>query len=155
MKYTDSTKEAVLVRLAIIMSLIFIGVVAVRFTDIKGGLFADFIEYETTSGLIVSSVPKMKFHIEYVFEVKGEKYTNNKVNFGPSKLRGLEEAKALVSKYPVGKQVVVYYQKGNPDFAVLQPMVNSNHAFFIGLMAISCFFGWLIYAMVSLKKSQK
>ena len=139
-------------------------IVLFRYEDIRGGFFAESIHLESTQGLIITS--KVNFHagmrgvsgyrfiIEYEFEVKGLKYFSDKVSFGNKHFRQKSKAKAITSKYPVGKIVTVYYETDNPELSILEPKDNSNTEFFIAILIFGGFIISLI-AMVFIRSRKK
>lgn len=129
-------------------------IVLFRYEDIKGGFFPDSIHFEQTTGTVITS--KMNYHvgvkgasgyrfiIEYEFKIHGIKHTSDKVNFGSKSFRRKKKAEKIIEKYPVGKEVVVYYETGNPDLAILEPQNNSNSEFFIVLAVLGSFILFLL-----------
>jgi hypothetical protein len=99
---------------------------------LKGVLFGNWIEYETTEGEIVQSGSRISPYqknirnfdafIEYLYKVDGIPYFSHQINFDLLSLRNIEHYQ---SKYPVNKLVTVYYEKGNPSFSVLEPEIRS------------------------------
>ena len=100
-----------------------------RWADIKGTYLMSAASYQTTNGVIVSSssFPCGKagrsncFEIIYKYSVEGKSYVGDHVNFRGSRSDYRDYTDGYVRKYPVGKSVVVYYEIGNPSFAVLEP----------------------------------
>jgi len=91
--------------------------------DFKGIVFAQWIEYETAEGEIIESHESYNARgkgladIDYYFLAEGDVYRSNKINFAGD----MRESEHYLQKYPVGQRVTVYYEKGNPDFSVLEP----------------------------------
>ena len=115
----------------------------------KGYLLGNWIEYETTEGEIILVDLFFEYtggpghhdavNIEYVFNVEGQTYYSDLINFAGDK----REVEHYSEKYPVGRKVVVFYEKNNPEFAVLEP---ENKAFRVvrgPLMILMFFIGYL------------
>tara|TARA_B110000238_G_C16064060_1_gene411894 strand:- start:731 stop:1240 length:510 start_codon:yes stop_codon:yes gene_type:complete len=127
-----------------------------RYEDIKGGFFLDSINFETTQGKIitsnvnyhigVNSAPGYRFRVEYEFEAEREKYTSDSVSFGSKILKDKHRAEEIIKKYPVGKEVTVYYEKNNPDFSTLEPTKNSND----DLILTFAIFVFLIFSVIAI-----
>ncbi|NQZ09443.1 MAG: DUF3592 domain-containing protein [Algicola sp.] len=148
---TKTQKKQTLLRIAATIAIIFVVIIAIRFDDIQGGFLIASNQYETSEGHIVVSQGKLRYKIQYQFEVNGQQYTSNKVHFGPTKYNSLKKSQDLSNAYPVGQQVVVYYKKDNPGFSVLNPSVNSNDDFIL-MFALLGFIGLvLLIAAISVK----
>jgi hypothetical protein len=58
--------------------------------------------------------------VQYRYQVNGRQYTSNRIEFGGTS-GGMERmAKKVVNRYPAGKKVVVHYNPGDPEYAVLE-----------------------------------
>ena len=148
---TKTQKEKNLLKIAGIIAIIFVGIIAIRFDDIQGGFVIASNQYETAEGHIMVSQGKLRYKIEYQFEVNGQQYTSNKVHFGPTKYGSLKKSQDLAAAYPVGQQVVVYHKKNNPGFSVLNPGINSNDDFIL-IFSLLGFIGFvLLIAAISVK----
>jgi hypothetical protein len=148
---TKTKKKQTLLKIAAIVAIIFVGIIAIRFDDIQGGFLISSDQYETTEALVVVSEAKLQYKIQYQFDVDGKEYTSNKVHFGPTKYNNLKKSQDLANTYPVGVQVVVYYKKNNPGFSVLNPSINSNDDFFL-IFSLLGFVGLvLLIAAISVK----
>ena len=60
-------------------------------------------------------------------------YKSNRVGFGFKGSGKKETVDAIIERYPVGKEVVVYFDKNNPSFSVLEPDRNSRFDFILVL----------------------
>jgi uncharacterized protein DUF3592 len=98
--------------------------------DIKGSYFTDPASFSSAEGRIVSSStytskPKRKtyyhYSIEYEFTVNGKNVRSGEVTFDNNYSLDQKFAQSYTSKYPVGKQVTVYYDPHDPSFSVLEP----------------------------------
>ncbi len=148
---TKLQKKQTLLKISAILAIIFVVIIAIRFDDIQGGFIIASNQYETTEGQIIVSEAKLRYNIQYQFEIDGKQYTSDKVHFGPSEYNNLKKSQDLANTYPVDAQVVVYYKKSNPEFSVLNPSINSNHDFKL-LFALYGFIGLvLLIAAISVK----
>jgi hypothetical protein len=80
--------------------------------------------------------------ISYAYEVNGRQYLSDLVNF---KERSFENSYKATSRYPSGKEVLVWYDKDSPEIAVLEKSGPTPGLIFIAVMdlLISCV-GFLI-----------
>lgn len=66
-----------------------------------------------------------EFTVEYAYDVNGTTFTNNlysyQVTYNAAHSKGAQE---LVSKYPEGSTVDVYYDPAKPENSVLLPGIN-------------------------------
>jgi hypothetical protein len=129
----------------------------VRRNDIKGTYFTDPAALSRTAGIITSSEvicrnPKggkvYEYSIRYKFRVNEKELESDRITFAPpvSNQRGFAEA--YVSKYPVGKEITVFYEKDNPSFSVLEPEEKDESVlkFFLGgALFITVVFIWAAF----------
>lgn len=104
--------------------------------------------WPTTSGVVLKS--KVTTHrsnnsssstyaadVTYQYQIEGHNYEGSTVWFGSDiSTSNRSLAQETVKKYPVAKQVVVYYDAKNPQAAVLEPGVFKTTYFYY-------LFGWL------------
>lgn len=64
--------------------------------------------------------------IDYQYQVDGQSLTNNQIKFGENSYNSRRTAEEIAANYPVGRQVIVYYDPEQPDKAVLEPGVSSG-----------------------------
>ena len=65
--------------------------------------------------------------IVYAYSVNGKKYTSSKITVGDPPLdNNVTPAKRLQAEYPVGKEVVVYYDPEVPASSALKPGIKTN-----------------------------
>ncbi|NQY38401.1 MAG: DUF3592 domain-containing protein [Alteromonadaceae bacterium] len=136
--------------------LVVIAILLARYDDIKGGFFLESINFKTTQGRIISSdinyhigansAPGYRFKVKYEFKVEQKKYISNSVNFGSKVLKDKHRAEEVIRKYPVGKEVIVYYEKDNPGFSTLEPNKNDNNQFILTFT----FFSLLILVVIAI-----
>jgi hypothetical protein len=98
--------------------------------DIKGSYLSDLASFSSAEGRIVSSstyTSKQKrttyyhYSIEYEFAVDGKSYRSDEITFDNNYSINQEFAQIYINKYPVGKNVTVYYDPHDPSFSVLEP----------------------------------
>jgi hypothetical protein len=120
-------------------------ILVARFEDLRGSFLLNTIEFVEVSGHInhsdiaYGSRPKFRFDIKYQYQVNGQVYESNRVGFGFKGSGKKETVDAIIERYPVGKEVVVYSDKTSPDFSVLEPDRNSRFDFILVLfMYLTC-----------------
>jgi hypothetical protein len=92
--------------------------------------------------------------IVYAYSVDGKKYTSSKITVGDPPLdNNVTPAKRLQAEYPVGKEVVVYYDPELPGSAALKPGTKTGDYLLAGIAGIFFFAGLLaIYQGVKGKR---
>lgn len=92
------------------------------------------------------------YHITYEYEIAGEQYSSGCVNGLPFPHLTENVARRIVERYPVGKQVKVYYKPENPEDAMLEPGWSWGYVYPIVRALIACgslaiavrvYMGWL------------
>ena len=92
--------------------------------------------------------------ISYSYVVDGQQFQSSQIYSGShGTSSGSEDAYRYISKYPVGKTVVVYYSPQDLANAVLEPGVNKTHYIFLGFGAIFAFIGLVVFLSGLLTKS--
>jgi len=123
-------------------------------------------EWPQVEGVIQSSVVQenerqVRFHkrvtyspqVFYQFTVAEQSRIGKKISF--AKLgQGYPYAQDVVSRYPKGKVVKVYYRADNPDLNVLEPGLKGHQLWFISLVGLILLMGGIASA-VWLNKAQK
>lgn len=114
--------------------------------DIKGSYFSDAASFSLAEGRIVSSSTQASrskrriyynYSIEYAFTADGKNYRSNEITFASNHSLDRTFAQIYVDKYPIGKQVTVYYDPHDPSFSVLEPEKKSSAAVGLFFMTIS------------------
>jgi Protein of unknown function (DUF3592) len=115
--------------------------------DIRGIYFSDPASFSVIEGKIVSSStyksnprrggPNYYYEIEYEFIVNEKRYHSNRITFYENGSTNPGFAQSYVNKYPVGKQVNVYYDTNDPSFSVLEPEEKGGAEFELALLIIS------------------
>ena len=127
----------------------------VNYEDIRGSFFKENINYKKAGGLIIKS--KYHYHpgkksyeyfIEYSYEVNGKVFSNSNLNFDNQNYDSKEEAEKIINDYPVGKELVIFYEDGDPSISVIDPYTTSKVdivyiIFTLFLLSIICFLVWL------------
>ncbi len=110
-------------------------ILVVRWHDVKGSHFTDIRSLATTQGTIIHAETdrhsgrygtSYHYHIEYEFYVGTERFRSDEVTFAGTGSKDPEFAKSYVERYPVGRDVTVYYNPNTPSFSVLEPRVRGN-----------------------------
>jgi len=99
-------------------------------------------QWPVTQGKVASSevvvvgghgrvAPREEAQVSYAYVVAGTSYTSDRFSFGEAKPKlkmgmGREDARTIVSAYPVGATVTVHYRAGTPGMAVLEPGVSGG-----------------------------
>ena len=95
--------------------------------------------WPTVQGKIISSdiqiqrdIRQTNYSPAILFEyfINGAKYFSNKLSFSGTSSRLISIQRALV-KYPVGTEVLVYYNPQKPQIAVLEPSVTFSAIIFL------------------------
>jgi len=111
----------------ILFPLLAAGVVTFNFRyEIRGMLLSDYIDYEQVEGEIVRSiesidggryVPVRVAEITYMYEVNNKYYQSQVISFS----HDMSRVEYYLDKYPVGKKIVIFYDKNAPEYSVLEP----------------------------------
>jgi len=129
-------------------------ILAIRFDDIRGSFFLNTIEFIETKGHISKSdishgsKPRFRFNINYKYQVNGQNYESSRIGFGFKGSDKKESVDLIINSYPVGKKVIVYFDKSNPSFSVLDPGRHSRFGFIFLLVLYFMFIGLVIYTFV-------
>jgi hypothetical protein len=67
-----------------------------------------------------AAMPTYSADIRYAYEVDEKDYHNNRVGYGDYGSSDKSHAQKIVDRYPVGKDVSVYYKSDNPDESILE-----------------------------------
>jgi hypothetical protein len=108
------------------------------------------LDWQTTQGKVTTSkaIPcSRRYHrfgsqasIVYKYSVHGASYSSNNITFAFDSLtRSCGNAEKVITQYPLGKSVVVYYDPKNPEQSVLRPGGTSFLG--IGFSLLSLIFG--------------
>src|SRR5262245_38799860 len=136
--------------------------------DVKGSLFIDLASLRSAEGKIVTSSTytsswrsKTYYHysIVYEFTVNGKNYRSDEVTFNDNYSLEQEFAQKYISKYYLGKTVVVHYDPHDPSFSVLEPEEKGDAVvklFFVAIfVSMSALFGgYLIIRRVFFTRKQ-
>jgi hypothetical protein len=129
-KITDNERSKLLFQMGFIVTLMTLFGLFSNAESIKW-LFVDPSNFDITEGKVLSSKKEFhgtyggwRFSITYEYEVDGHYYTSNRVHYGFQAMDEQSYAESYVEKYPVDKQVLVYYDPRNPGKSVLEPSVK-------------------------------
>ncbi|MBN2763381.1 MAG: DUF3592 domain-containing protein [Bacteroidales bacterium] len=121
-------------------------------------------KWPTVSGEITRSEVKVwrsdgKTHyqpdIAYAYSIDGKNYNSSKITVGDPPLdNNVTPAKRLQAEYPVGKEVVVYYDPELPESSALKPGNKAGDYLLAGFAAIFFFVGiFALYQGLKAKRS--
>lgn len=82
------------------------------------------VRSEVRSNKRANGFPGNRYVVEYEYTVGGESYFGNQVSGGWFPYGTAGWAERRVAKFPKGAMVPVYYDPGDPEFAVLDPGLN-------------------------------
>ena len=93
--------------------------------------------------------------IAYNYTVEGRKYRSNKVFLwmDAEDFHKPENAREIVDRYPVGKEVTVYYKPGNIGEAILETKIRFTHIVFPGIGILFILLG--LWALFGKSKKQE
>ncbi len=119
--------------------------------ELKGIFLSPWIEFESIEGEVVASIEAIRTtskgrtrdiaEITYQFVLDKQTYSSNQVNFSYD----MHRVDYYLKTYPKGKQVAVYYQKGNPEFSVLEPENKAIRAIIWPVITAIFIFIYLYY----------
>jgi len=122
---------------------ILFGAVALYFGSTDMRRAQDSLKWPTAEGKIESS--SVQFHrgkkgggtyhaeVRYTFTAAGKTHNGIKVAYGDYGASNPAHAQAIVSRYPKGKIVSVYYLASDPDVCVLEPGLKTQAWFLPGV----------------------
>lgn len=134
-----SAQIAVLLLIPIIMAYVMSGILfpflfyalIQDWPEIRGTYWIDSTQWQTTTGTIldgriydryISRVgTRYYYQIHYRYTVRDQAFESSQVTFTERGSVNPAFAEGYLSKYPVGKEIVVYYLPNDPAFAVLEP----------------------------------
>lgn len=98
------------------------------------------------SGLSVSYRPD----IEFVYKIDGIEYHSKRPYYGSNIGSSFKykRSKDLVDKYPVGKEVKVYYNPGNPKEAILETGLHRELFLGLGMGILFSIIGYFVYSFL-------
>jgi hypothetical protein len=71
--------------------------------------------------------------ITYTYAVNDTNHNNSTIKFGENSYSSRKKAEEILSNYPVGKNVTVYYDPEKPDRSVLEPGVSAGSFIVLGI----------------------
>lgn len=113
------------------------GTASQKWPTTNGTVIHSEVEKRTsTTGSGTNKKKKVTHHarVSYSYSVGGENYTANRVQFGQASGNPHD----IVSRYPKGKSITIYYDPETPDQAVLIP--GANTMFSMGFMGLGAVF---------------
>jgi len=163
-------------RLKVLLSRIFplIFVLAgaiIAFFGIRGLLLSKAsVEWPTAQGIVLESSVERQFsrdnsrrgestyyaRLFYEFSVDGTTFTGDRAAYGDRGSRDPSHARGVVSRYPQGKTVTVYYMPGNPEECLLEPGLQGQAWFLPGLGLVFFVVGiWLAIILPKVIRKQE
>lgn len=128
----DRERSKILLEIGLILTLM-IGCALLSNIDNLRWLFVDVKTFHQTSGQVLLSKIEpggiyggWRFDITYRYKVGELEFVSNRVHFGHQAEDNPSYAQSYVEKYPVGEQVIVFYDPNEPENAVLEPEVKWN-----------------------------
>ncbi len=87
-----------------------------------------------------------KYYVRYSYEVRGRKYTGDRVRFGGNINFNSTHARSTISRYPKDREVVVFYHPHHPNISTLERKISRYIFIFlpIGLFIVTAIFGTLV-----------
>jgi hypothetical protein len=119
-------------------------------------LATDSESWPTTPGVVTASWVEREMgsrsysyepHVTYSYAVEGAAYVGNDVRAGDFSISDRSDAEAIVAKYPVGSDVDVRYDPGDPGRAVLETGVSGASLFWMLLwmvIGVGCAVGGVV-----------
>lgn len=106
--------------------------------ETPGVVTASFVHEYTE---IDDSEPAFTPRIGYIYTVDGKTYSNDLISFKFNSMRNRSEktkswAETVISDYPIGSAVTVYYNPANPQISVLQKGAAADWKIFFGSLFI-------------------
>ncbi len=147
----SKTRATIVSFLAVILALAISEFTLGTYTIFSTYISADF--NSTTEGEIIKSAMRYRsggrggrceYYIHYMYRVDDLLYQGDLVNLDKhSKPKCDWEVKEIISKYPIGKRVTVYYDSQEPKYSVLE-----NSGLGTGLITRISFFSSIVFLLV-------
>jgi hypothetical protein len=96
---------------------------------VQGGITSSEVTVSSDSEGADSYSPE----VTYRFQIDGQIFASSQIKFGENSYGSRRKAQEIVNQYPVGKQVMVYYEPERPTNAVLEPGVSAGSYLVLGL----------------------
>ncbi|MBF0467960.1 MAG: DUF3592 domain-containing protein [Desulfamplus sp.] len=142
----------------IFLILIFVcGGATVLFLQTRGFIWAKLsVDWPVAQGRVISSWVERHHDLErgtsfeakvaYEYIVEGVPFEGNRIFFGKAGSSHLSTEEEIVSIYPAGKSVHVYYKPGNPEVCLLEPGKTGKSKLLIVFGMIFLFAGLFLVA---------
>ena len=89
--------------------------------------------------------------VTYEFYINWKRYEGNRIAFGDNNTESSFSAQRIVDRYPVGKEVKVYYKPDNPHTCLLEPGLKAQ-AYYLLIVGL-IFFGQGIYRFINSRRA--
>ena len=157
-KIKSNNNDIVICFIGLLMSLMFIS----SYHDFIKGMFLSRAAYGHVTGTVVKSRMKLIVSrggdsqladIGYKYQVQDHVYYSENVIFWFPRPNSEEFEEEMLQQYPLNKQVIVFYQRSNPQFAVLNPDVLLSTKICMSIL-LAVFLlsaigvGWLSYRLI-------
>ena len=95
-----------------------------------------------------SGRPTFGARVEYQYSALGREFRSSRVSFGDFSSGDVTHARSIVSKYPAGKAVTVYFDPHDPSLAVLETGITTS-TYLLGGIGFVFFAGGSVLAFVT------
>jgi hypothetical protein len=102
----------------------------------------------------VNNSQEYRLSVKYTYSVDGKSYSGDRITASDGYQKTRRKANDVLKKYPVGKEVSVYYSPSDPSLAVLKTGANKN-AFMLMSGGVICFLLAAVIIVSELKKRLK
>ncbi|MBD3270157.1 DUF3592 domain-containing protein, partial [Candidatus Peregrinibacteria bacterium] len=83
----------------------------------------------------------------YQYQVEGKQFTGNTIYFGKMDNSNPGEANRIITDYPEGSEVKIYYDPDDPNISTLIPGINWEVFFLPGIFAMFFIMGFISFLM--------
>jgi len=87
-------------------------------------------------------------NVSYNYQVAGIRYEGTRLAFGAMSASS-DYAQGILSRYPVGKKVLVHYAPDHPELAVLETGIHGGTWIGLGVGTVFVLFGWMFLQVSS------
>ena len=100
--------------------------------SVEGRITSSLVDHSTDAEGADSYSPEVTF----VYVEDGRSYESHTIKFGENSYSSERKAQEILSRYPMGQTVTVFYDPENPEKAVLEPGVSSGSYIVLGVGAL-------------------
>ena len=113
-----------------------------KFTSVNGEITRSDVSREG-AGLYAGG-RTFKWNVSYKFTVNHNEYTGNTVDIGSKSCIDENVAQGVIDKYPIAKNVQVFYNENDPNQSCLEPGIVWYNYLFLLVGPLICFFGFIV-----------